>query len=99
MTFIILIQTVQFEDSGVLRYGAVELGEFFLKFQLRLVPPSSRVKQFKKNSRKTHSTESTHRRIQMVLMALASKVNQPGGEADNTFRSVTVRCFHSVMNN
>lgn len=53
VTFQILIETVHLEDSGVLRHGAVELGEFFLTFRLRVLPPSSRVKQCKKNSRKT----------------------------------------------
>ena len=77
------------------------LGEFFLKFRLRVVPPSSRVKQCKKNSRNTYATESTHRRIQVVRMAIASRVKQPGREADHTFRSVAVHClcFHSLMNN
>lgn len=53
VTFLILIETMHLEDSGVVRYGAVELGGFFLKFRLRVVPPSSRAKQFKKNSHKT----------------------------------------------
>jgi hypothetical protein len=65
------------------------------------MPPSSKVKQFKKNYRKTHATESTNRRIQMVPMALASRVKHPGREADHTVRSVAVHCicFQSVMSN
>jgi hypothetical protein len=51
---ILIVKGKYMEDSGVPGHDAVSLDEFFPRFRMKVVPASSGVKQFKKNSRNTY---------------------------------------------